>query len=115
MSNLGINEIAKICHQANKAYCEGIGDNSQLDWDTAPDWQKDSAVNGVKYHMDNPDSTPADSHVSWMKEKVEAGWVFGEVKDPDKKSHPCIVSYEELPIEQRRKDYLFLAIVRSLV
>jgi hypothetical protein len=46
-----------------------------------------------------------------MQEKKAAGWIYGPVKDPEKKEHPCIVPYDQLPIEQRTKDYLFKAIV----
>ena len=44
-------DIARICHEANAAYCLSLGDTSQTDWDNAPDWQKKSAINGVKFHM----------------------------------------------------------------
>lgn len=106
-------EVAKFCHNINKAYCESLGDTSQLSWDKAPSWQKESAINGVKYHLDNKDSKPSDSHENWMKEKVQNGWVYGEKKDLAKKTHPCIVPYEQLPQEQKAKDYIFLAIVRE--
>jgi hypothetical protein len=36
------------------------------------------------------------------------------VKNPDAKEHPCFVPYDELPAEQRTKDYLFQAVVRAL-
>jgi hypothetical protein len=36
------------------------------------------------------------------------------VKDPDAKTHPCILPYHELPLEQRLKDSLFMAIVHAL-
>ena len=110
-----INAVAKICHQANKAYCEALGDDTQPEWEEAPEWQQQSAVAGVKYHMDNPDSKPEDSHNSWLKEKEEAGWKYGEVKDPEKKEHPCFVAYSDLSEEQQKKDSLFLGIVRALV
>jgi hypothetical protein len=64
--------------------------------------------------LDNPNTTPEASHESWMAEKVAAGWVYGPTKDPVAKTHPCIVAYSELPPEQRAKDHLFGAIVRSL-
>lgn len=28
-------KIAKVCHQANKAFCEANDDNSQKDWEQA--------------------------------------------------------------------------------
>ena len=113
--NEKIDLIAKVCHNVNKAYCESIGDDSQLFWEDAPDWQKESARNGVIFHEGNPDSKPCDSHNNWMAEKEEAGWVHGPVKDVEKKEHPCLVSYDQLPSEQQTKDALFIAVVRSLV
>lgn len=106
-----IQDIAKICHQTNKAYCQTIGENSQKDWDNAPDWQRQSAINGVQHRMDNPDATPEDMHNNWLKEKTEQGWVYGKYKDEQKKTHPCCVPYSELPVEQQKKDSLFSAIV----
>lgn len=107
-------QIAKICHETNRAYCQTIGDNSQLAWEESPEWQRQSAINGVKYHLKNPDAKPSDSHNSWLQEKRETGWKYGPVKDVEKKEHPCFVEYEELPVEQQKKDYLFKAIVDAL-
>ena len=110
---MNVEQIAKTCHEVNKAFCESIGDNSQPSWANAPDWQKESAINGVKFHLSNPNSKPSDSHNNWMKEKDADGWIFGEIKDSEKKEHPCMVAYEELPKDQQTKDALFISIVRS--
>lgn len=110
-----IERIAKLAHEANKQYCESIGDMSQPTWEDAPDWQKQSAINGVKHVLDNPDATPEDSHNSWLKEKQADGWKYGPVKDPQKKEHPCFVSYEQLPKEQQAKDFIFLDTVRTAI
>jgi hypothetical protein len=104
-----IEQIAELCHEVNLAYCESLGDDSQKPWHECPQWQKDSAVNGVEFHTEN-DTTPEDSHKNWMKEKIVDGWVYGEVKDPENKTHPCLVPYEQLPQEQRSKDHIFKAI-----
>jgi hypothetical protein len=111
---MNIHDIAKVAHELNKAYCESIGDNSQPDWENAPEWQKSSAANGVQFHLDNPDAPPSASHDSWMKQKTEEGWKYGEVKDPVKKEHPCYVPYDQLPTEQKAKDYIFRQCVHSL-
>ncbi len=102
---------AKLAHEVNRAYCQSIGDNSQPKWEDAPDWQRESAINGVKFHFANPNATPEESHTNWLNEKLAAGWKFGPVKDADKKEHPCCVAYSELPREQQIKDYLFMAVV----
>lgn len=105
-------QLAKVCHQANKAYCEVIGDKSQVNWEEAPEWQRQSAISGVRFHL-KEDRQPSDSHENWMKEKLADGWVFGEVKDAVKKTHPCIVAYEKLSPLQQNKDILFLNIVKA--
>lgn len=107
-------EIAKVCHEANKALCESLGDNSQVSWDEAPEWQKNSAINGVLFNLSNPDAPASASHDSWLEEKRNTGWKYAEVKDADKKEHPCFVPYEELPVEQQAKDHLFKNIVAAL-
>lgn len=113
MSN--VEAIARVCHEANRAYCATLGDHSQPTWEDAPDWQRESAINGVQFHLDNPLANPIDSHDNWMREKVEDGWIWGPEKDPDAKVHPCLVPYHELPVEQRRKDSLFIGVIRALV
>jgi hypothetical protein len=107
--------IAKMCHEANKVWCHLNGDPSQLHWGQAPQWQIDSAINGVEHALKHPDATPEDSHSNWMAEKIADGWVYGEVKDAVAKTHPCMVPYDQMPEFQRKKDALFLAIVRALV
>lgn len=113
MSDL-ISKTAKLCHEINRIYCQSIGDQSQPTWEDAPEWQRQSARNGVMFHMTNPGAGPAASHQNWLKEKLEAGWVYGFVKDAEAKKHPCCVAYEFLPKEQRRKDDLFIAVVKGM-
>ena len=112
---IGVTEIAKICHEANKAYCEGVmNDNSQRDWDRASSAQRISARKGVQLALTDPTVTPRKMHESWADEKRKTGWVYGEEKDETAKTHPCLVDYDQLPLEQRVKDSLFLGIVNAL-
>ena len=110
---MNIEQIAKTAHEVNRAYCLSIGDNSQPLWEDAPEWQRSSAINGVIYHIENPNAKPEDSHNNWLKIKESDGWKYGKVKNPETKEHPCFLPYEQLPQEQKTKDYLFIAVVRS--
>ena len=112
---LTIRDIARVCHEVNRAYCEAIGDHSQVPWAQAPDHIQDSAIAGVRYAVDNPEVTPQEQHEAWMDYKIDQGWIYGAEKDPVNLTHPCIVPYEELPLEQKVKDHLFRSVVRSLV
>ncbi len=117
MANMSAYRIAQVCHEANRAYCLTIGDSSQPEWEDAPGWQKDSAVNGVNAHWavleEGKQPNPRESHENWLREKTAAGWKYGSVKDPDKKEHPCFVPYDDLPSEQKMKDYIFVGVVKS--
>ncbi|HED3065078.1 TPA: hypothetical protein R4057_002031 [Kluyvera ascorbata] len=105
-------EIARIAHEVNRAYCQANGDDSQPTWENAPDWQRDSATNGVNFHLTG-DHDPAASHESWLAQKQLEGWKYGPVKDADKKEHPYVMPYDQLPAAQRVKDYLFRAVVHA--
>jgi len=106
-------DIAMIAHEVNRAYCEALGDDSQPPWEKAPDWQKQSASNGVDFHINNPDAGPEASHESWLAEKEADGWVFGREKKPSKKEHPCMVQFDALPVEAQAKDHIFRAVVHA--
>lgn len=115
---IDVEQIATICHEANRAYCATLGDFSQPEWNSAPQWQRDSAIKGVEFHWKSlqrgAEPVPSASHESWLEEKRRDGWCFGPVKDPEKKTHPCFLPYTGLPVEQRMKDYIFAGIVKSI-
>lgn len=109
-----VERIARAAHNVNRAYCRAIGDTSQVDWAFAPDWQRDSAKAGVQFKLDNPHTTPEDSHKSWLERKLADGWSYGPTKDVEAKLHPCMMPYAQLPLEQQVKDHLFTAVVMAL-
>ena len=43
-------------------------------------------------------------HDVWAKQRIEEGWTYGETKDSNKKTTPCLVPYEELPEEEKEYD-----------
>lgn len=111
---MDIEQVAELCHEANRILCAVDGDFSQPTWENAPEWQKQSAINGVAFHFMEPNADYKASHNNWMTEKLSNGWKYGPVKDVDKKEHPCIVAFEELPKFQQTKDVLFKSIVDAV-
>lgn len=112
MDNLEL--IAKACHEANRVWCQSNDDFSQEHWDKAEQWQRDSAIAGVKFRLANPEAGESAQHDAWMKDKLDAGWVYGEEKNSELKTHPCLVEFEKLDLFQQKKDKLFCAIVDAL-
>ena len=110
----GLEIIARICHQTNKAYCEAGGDTSQVDWAECSDVQKKSSANGVLFLIQNPGAGPDAAHQSWFDYYTGEGWTHGPVKNPELKTHPCLVPYDDLPVWDKAKDAIFHAIVRAM-
>src|SRR3954466_14184721 len=114
MAHDKITATAIVAHEVNRAYCVAIGDYSQVPWDEAQEWQRDSALSNVKFHLDNLGAGPAASHENWLADKERQGWTHGAVKDEAKKTHPCIVPFDKLPPELQAKDFLFHAVVHAM-
>jgi len=109
-----IEQIAQAAYEANLQYCLSIGDESQLSWDFAPPWQKESTILGVMFLVEHPDVSPEQIHEHWVQQKIDTGWIYGPVKDANKKEHPCIMPFRQLPDEQQVKDILFVDTINSL-
>jgi len=104
---------AQYAHEANRAYCESIGDNSQSPWPDASDHTKESARTGIRAIWNGEVRTPEDSHNSWLRFKEADGWHYGPVKDEVRKTHPCFVPYKDLPDDMKIKDYIFHAVAKA--
>ncbi len=106
-------DIAQVCHAANRALQLIAGDPAPSpEWSDAPDWQRDSAIEGVAAAQAG--ATPEQQHEAWCDSKRREGWAYGPVKDAAAKTHPCLVPYADLPPEQQVKDAVFIAIVGAL-
>lgn len=103
---------AMLAHEANRVYCISLGDTSQLHWEDAPEWQRQSAREGVQGVLAG--NSPEQSHEAWKAAKMRDGWLWGITKDPERKYHPCIVPYQALPESQKRKDQIFVQVVISM-
>jgi hypothetical protein len=108
-----IEQVAKIAHEVNRAYCSSLGDDTQPRWEDAPAWQKASIMSGIQFIQNHPDAGPEFQHNCWMEGKLADGWKFGKKKDPERKEHPCLVKFAELSRDQQIKDTLFTALVKA--
>jgi len=70
---MDIEQIATVCHEANRAYCATLGDSSQLPWNEAPDWQRESARKGVEFHVhelrSGGNGGPEQESRSWLRRR----------------------------------------------
>ena len=105
-------DIARVCHEANRALQIVNGDPISPPWDELDGETQTSATSGVDGVIRG--NTPEMSHESWCEFKLFHGWRYGHEKNTEAKTHPCLVPYDELPPEQKLKDALFVAVVQAL-
>lgn len=43
-------------------------------------------------------------HEVWAQARMADGWTYGPVRDDDRKHHPCLVPYEDLPDSEKEYD-----------
>lgn len=44
------------------------------------------------------------THEVWAQQRMKDGWTYGEMRDADRKTHPDLVPYEELPDSEKVYD-----------
>jgi RyR domain. len=112
MVQISVDLVARVVHEANRVLQIHAGEVPiGPDYNNAPDWQKESAFEGI--HKALAGETAEQLHQSWCEFKIKDGWRFGPVKDEVLKHHPCLVSYSMLPMDQKIKDHMFAAIVQA--
>ena len=50
------------------------------------------------------DALAENVHDQWSLGRIKAGWQYGPERNDEKKYHPCLVPYEELPDAEKKYD-----------
>jgi hypothetical protein len=107
-----IEKIAPVVHEAIRQWQKANGQPVSPPWEEAT-WERESTMEAVALALTNP--TPGQQHEKWLEERTAQGWVWGAVKDTEKKTNPALVPFDELPEVEKAKDYLVIGIVQALV
>ena len=43
-------------------------------------------------------------HEVWAETRIKQGWTYGEQRNDELKTHPCLIPYEELTEEEKEYD-----------
>lgn len=107
--------IAAACHSVNAAYNLSRAEVfPQPKWEALDDDMKDSTILGVR-EARKPGVRPRDMWERWKTTRSLQGWVWGPTLNRSGKEHPNLVDdYDRLPVEERRKDQLFLETVHLM-
>jgi len=44
------------------------------------------------------------THDIWAQQRLAQGWKYGAERNDERKEHPCLVAYEELPESEKEYD-----------
>ncbi len=108
-------EVARVCHEATRAWCQVNGDDSQKPWDLAEEWQRRQAIEEVRFIAENVGITAQEHHDAWAAAKLRDGWRYGKVKDAQEKTHPCLLPFSQLFPPDQAKARIFKAICGALL
>lgn len=107
-------KIAEMAYEVNRAYRRKIGQTPPKPWSDLNLNEREQYCNGVEFLLAYPNAPLNAQHDNWLHAKRALGWVYGKTLDPEKKTHPNMVPYDQLPEEEREKDRLFRRVVEAL-
>lgn len=101
-----IKAFAQIAGAQRKAYLAAIGKSQEL--------SAEHLEQLVLYYLTNPSAVVSSLHEDWSHRQYKDGWTYGTAFDEEKKTHPMLVAFNELPIEKQVEDLLFMQTVQTL-
>lgn len=106
--------IAKECHLKNNELMLMNGEVPLTDdWYGLDDHTKNMSIKSVIKILNNPEITAKDLHDEWISNKIKDGWIYGEEKNLELKTHPSIIDFESLNDIDKLKDQYFIDVVNK--
>lgn len=50
------------------------------------------------------DKLAENTHEVWAAGRIKEGWTYGETRNDEKKTNPCLVPYDDLPDSEKEYD-----------
>lgn len=115
-------DIARDVHEHNRTGLQAIlrDDAPSQPWDCELPWIKAKTIEAVGVirkaiaDREDRDVTCRQLHESWVTWRKSLGWKYGKEKDYIRKTHPCIMPWENLPEAQKAKTELMYDVVARL-
>lgn len=112
--NNNIVAFAQITNQLTRAYREATQQESPAEWHLMAEEDQKHVIDRVRFYLTEPDITVSSLHDAWAYAQFNAGWVYGLAFNEDKKTHPMLIIYADLPLMRRVEDTLFMQTVQTL-
>ena len=112
-----LSKVARIIHSLVREYNFLVyGENypNSAKWKDLSEEFTISLKNAIINESNRPSISNQLSHSRWMRDRKNQGWKYSEVLDREKKLHPNLVPYKDLPNSEKFKDFLFKNLVKYL-
>lgn len=95
-------DLARICHEAHLALRIGLNASADdMHFDALPQWRKDMVTRQVRLFREG--KGPREVHQAWIETMTAQGWRYGTSRNLIQKTHPDMVPYDQLPVEEKAK------------
>lgn len=112
LSPLEIESITRAAHEVNRSWQLLRQEKVDPVWEQLSAEERQIAKTSVINIVTN-DHDAQQNHDSWVSYKKSQGWTVGSVKHAETKTHPCLVMWSQLPLDQQVKDRLWVDTVKS--
>lgn len=107
-----IEQIGKICHEANRALRATLNEPDNGPWEELSEARRNGVTDGVKYFYNLWQRGVRQGPI--VSELLHANWVCSMVAQGET-NHTNLVPYSQLSDEQRSKDFLFCGICATFI
>lgn len=107
-----VNLCCRAAYEASRAWCHSIGDDSHKPFDDLSTAEKAPIRESVIGILQG--NIPEQIHEDWRRRKIADGWSYGSEKDEERRSHPALLPYAELPLEQRVKNDIWRGVTQLM-
>lgn len=115
-NNLPDNGLVNLCcraaYEASRSWCLSIGDDTHEPYDNLSTAEKAPIRESVIGILQG--NIPEQAHEDWRRRKIADGWSWGSEKDDVRKTHPALLPYEELDLEQRVKNDIWCGVTQLM-
>jgi voltage-gated potassium channel Kch len=96
-------ELPEEYREANRGQADDIARKiRRAGWEIMPMAEWDAPLFAIT--AGEMETLAEEEHLRWMGERTASGWTFGETRDDERKRHPSLVPWADLPEAEKDKD-----------
>ncbi|MDB4584824.1 hypothetical protein N9164_16870 [Draconibacterium sp.] len=107
-------KIARIAHDADRAWCAAFGWPGSAGWSHCTPGDREARIEAVLMIITTPGADASTLHDDWCEVMRRNGWRHGAAHDGIARTSPGLIAFDRLPIDQQRRQAMFVGIVRAL-